>query len=237
MQIAKLFLLTTLIFNFSCKNKDEIKPLSQTKQLKFNAVDLEISTQLDTIKIKKDFIRKITGTLFGWIPIIGDILELPVDLSMKLASAIIPPLPVRNDIPVKPGGSWNDPEVLKLVTSVKLVSGRLKVLEREKTGFLVFNQTPEDLTFLREIRVYLVFKTRDAKEVLVLLAEAKSDTDFNIQTQELKFTPSFENIKPYYDKYGQFEVRTLASGKIPPGDMLIGGSFNVLVTLQLPQPF
>ncbi|MBK9295151.1 MAG: hypothetical protein IPM57_12065 [Oligoflexia bacterium] len=239
MHFAKLFLSLVVLFSFGCKNTNEITPIAGSKKLKFNAISLNIQGDVEPVKVQKSFIRKFTGTLLGWIPLFGEILEMPINLSLSMAKALIPPLPVRNDIPIKPGSTWTDEEVLKLVKSVQLTAGYLEVIEREKKNLNILGPSnPNDLNFLKDVHVSLIFRDKNG-EVLedIPLADAIIEKDFIRDTQRLHFHTTNVDIKPYYEKYKTLEIRTLASGKFPNYDITFNGKFNVLVVLDLPQPF
>lgn len=199
-------------------------------------IDLVINSSIDPVKIEPTFIRKLVKITFGWVPLIGDILELPLDVG----SALLPNLPALEIADIPEEAAINDPDVQDIVKEVRIRHIFLQLTPEEKLPeeivkkkcFLIFKCREINLDFINEIRVYIAEKNDKDRGILI----AKSNDEIKVQSEKTYILLDIEeniNLKTILQKIEHFEIRTLVRGKLPRKNVYIEGGVSLDVKLRL----
>lgn len=231
------------------KSGEKITPLYQSEKIELRDADVDFWTDINPTTIEPSAIRKFARTLFGWIPLIGDIVELPLDLT----AVVLPPLKATSRPELPPDGEWNDPRLLNIVKNLKLGEGYIRITpveqrkdyEPEKCWIFWDCDDVEFPDFLKEVRIYLLFKdmkpefrARNKMKSLkeqpeVLLASADVEKNYDGEKKMLHFNVSEENIRPYLEQYGKFEIKIVARGGFPRRRVYLDGKLRIDMRLKL----
>ncbi len=236
--IITYFALSTIgcgdIFNFN-SSVDPIvdpAPLSESDQV----IELNVESEIASTKIEPTLIRKIVQITFGWIPLVGDIIELP----LNLASALLPKLSALEIINLPDDASVNDPDLQNVIQFIQLDKIFLMITpeelipeeDRKEKCFIFFECREPNLDFIKEIRVYIAQKGEKEKGALI----AQSNNEIKISNQkrsiELEITENF-NLKPYLMNIENYEVRTLVRGRPPKRTLYLQGGVSLNIKLGL----
>ncbi len=248
------FLLTfsaafALVCFVSCGQRTEkIEPIYQAENIQLKDAHIQMWNSIDAQKIEPFLLRKITRTFLGWIPGVGQLIELPFDL----AHILIPPLSVVENSALPKDTDWNDPKVLSMLKSIKLGAGYLRIIPIAERGrnykpercWIFFEcKDPGFDEFLSGISIFLMFKdlrhdsievsSSDPEEKEVLLASADTEKDYDKEARMLFFNVSDVNLRPYMTKYENFEVKVIAKGGFPEHNVYLDGKLRLDLTLQL----
>lgn len=251
--LAAFLILVSLVLISCGKAEDRIEPLYATEDIKLRDAHVELWQSIGMTTVEPSLIRQVTRKFFGWIPVVGGLLELPLDLT----SIVLPPLPSVSRPELPKDGEWNDPRLLKIIKGLKLGAGYIRITPIEERGpaykpekcwfFFECDDVGFD-DFLNEVRVYLIFKDlkdmslvlpKDKKERKkieepeVLLATADIDTSYDKATKTVYFNVSEENIRPYLDRYGEFSIKIIARGKYPKHKVYLDGKLRIDLDLKL----
>lgn len=159
-----------LIFT-SCGTKEEIRPIYTAEAIKLNDAHIEYWSNIDATVVEPSLMRKVTRTIVGWIPIGGDLIELP----MNLVNVVFPHLPSTSHPALPKDGEWNDPVLMSSLKSIRIGAGYIRITPEAERGKdykpemcyftirCIFEgdckcEDPSFDDFLSEIRVYLQFK-------------------------------------------------------------------------------
>lgn len=236
-----------LVFLFitGCGSKESLTPLFPSVEYDYEeGFDAHIVSEIPMTIVKPSLLHRITGALFGWIPVAGDILEFPIDL----ATALVPSI---QDVshPEIPGSSQiNDPETLKQIAEMTIEDGYLDIVPEDDRGPSYhsdrcwFRKCPEvGFTFLKEIRIYIEFSRKSLNKhgsskietATVLIGVASVDKDYDRKHQILHFEMTGEDLKPYFAAYPNYVINLVADAHLPEHNVYIAGRFSVHVTFQL----
>lgn len=232
------------------KNQESIQPLYQATSLETKDIPtakIEYWGDIGSTFVEPSGLQKLTRSIFGWIPILGDLLfVLPVDLAL----ALLPPLPSISRPELPTDASWNDPKLINMISSLKLAEGYIRIIPPSERGP---DYVPERCSFgtvcpevgfdfLHEVRVYLIFKEpKDGSDDLpksqlmpqVLLAHASQKLNYDRTKQMLNFEAEDVNLKPFLAKYGNFDVKIIATGRYPAHRVYIDGRLRLNLELKL----
>lgn len=228
------------------KTEETITPIYKAEEIVLRDADVQFWTDIGQTTIEPSGIRKVTRRLLGWLPLVGDLIEFPMDLT----AAVLPPLKAVSHPELPPDGEWNDPRLLKIVNRLSLGKGFIRVTpieerknyEPEKCWIFWDCPDVEFPDFLTEVRIYLLFKelkpefkTLDKFEEQpeVLLASADVERDYDKEAKMLHFNISEENIRPYLDHYGKFEIKIVARGGFPRHKVYLDGKLRIDLRLKL----
>jgi hypothetical protein len=250
-QLFRIMNLAAIAVLFSCgaaQDREKIEPIYSPESLDLSSrpIAVEYWGELEATTIEPSGIRKLQNALFGWIPLVGDLLELPLDLG----NALLPSLPstIRPEIPAD--ASWNDPRLIKMISDLRLEEAFIRIVppaERgpnykpERCWFGTSDCEEDGFAFLKEIRVYLIFKNlknnasqlTDPTRPEVLIAYATTDKDYDEATQVLRFHSTGVELKQYLASYGQFEVKIIATGKYPRRKVYLDGRLRLEMGMNL----
>ncbi len=254
-QLKSLLLLACSLVFCSCgaKYKESIAPIYQAQALQLQDEHVQYPSTINPTTVDPSAVTKAEQTIFGWIPIVGSVLELPIDLT----TALIPPLPSTSYPALPKDAAWNDPRIMSIVYGLRLGAGSIRVTppalrgadwKPEKCWFFWDCADVQISDFLKEVRVYLLFKdakvdpsnppstaspAKAADSPQILLASANTDTDYDKSAETLYFNVSQENMRPYLDQYDRFEVKLVASGGFPPRTVYLDGKLRLDLDLKL----
>lgn len=234
--------------------KEHIEPIYQTEHLQLQDVEVELWNNIDMIEVEPSFVRQITRIFFGWIPGVGGLLELPMDL----VSVLMPPLPSISHPAIPKEGAWNDPKVLDALKSIRLGAGYIRITPKEERGpnyrsekcFWPWEWGDEVFvcadpgfdSFLSGVSVFLMFKDVRANNVVsaipqekeILLAYAETERDYDKPHKTLYFNvPDDLNLRTYMDLYERFEVKIIARGKWPRQKVYLDGKLRLNLVVKL----
>jgi hypothetical protein len=240
-----VFLLVGSLGLSSCgKFEEKIEPLYPPEKLELRDARVQLWQDLGLTVIEPGLVRKVTRNLVGWIPGVGELLELPLDLT----SVILPPLSSVSHPELSKDKKWSDPEILKVLKSLKLGAGYIRTVsfderspkgKREKCWF--FFDCPEESfeDFLSELRVYLVFqdialnRPSPKEQVEVLLAKADIKKNYHAEVRSLEFEMTEEDIRPYLESYGNFTIKIIARGRYPKHNVYIDGRLRIDLEIKI----
>jgi hypothetical protein len=216
--------------------KEENKPLYNTTVSEKDAKPIEfmVRSRIEPTVVKTEIFRRLIRQIFGWIPVVGELLELP----MNLINALLPDLPFSEMSQFPQGTSIADPQVLGQLESVEIFGLYLfvtpKNLRSEKDQnrkcHLFFKCKDQDLAFMKEVRVYLQRKDNDKD--MVLLARGVKEVNLSPDHQLMNVVPvPGVNLKDYLRKLDQYQVKTIVEGRIPRNDLYIEG--NIVLKIRL----
>lgn len=186
----RLLILATALSMLGCGTKEEITPIYKTEALSLNDANIQFWTSIPMEKLDPSPVRSVTRAIIGWVPIAGDLIELP----MNLVNVVFPKLSVPIHPKLTGEQEWNDPALLASLKSIRIGAGYIRITPENERGP---NYEPEmcyftlrclfkgeckcrDLTFkdfMSEIRVYLQFK--DLKSAESLEAQAAQQSEFS----------------------------------------------------------
>ena len=231
-----------LLFTLGCGDtfdmSSEVQPMYQPEPIseQDQIVDITIDSEIAPVKIKPTFIRKLVQITFGWVPLVGDILELPLDL----VTAILPKFNAIEIANIPEDATINDPEVLSIIKSVQVSQVFLKVTpeeelpkdDQDKKCWVFFKCREPNLDFMKEIRIYIARVGQKDKGILI----AKSNDDAKIKSKKTEIIFDIVenvNLKPIISKIHEYEIRTLVQGKPPKRNVYIQGGISLDVRLKI----
>lgn len=233
------FFVTLLVVfsSLSCgiKNNQQIKPLYKPESITLNDITVDVPTKVGPIPIERSGIRKFISA----IPLLGMILELPVDLT----AALLPNLPFNEETPI-PDELWKDPEFLKSLKSIRLKSGYIRELKNEeltpkqkrehKKGWYCLRR--KGLSFVDDMVVYLRYKDKRFENSPVreiVLANARYPEDYTQETRSLDFRPTGVNVREFVDDADNFSIRVGAKGGYPCRSLYIEANFKIELVISV----
>lgn len=231
------------------KPSEKLTPLYQAEKIELRDAEIEHWSDIAPTIVKPSGVRSFARALFGWIPLVGDLVELPLDLT----SVVLPSLSAVSHPELPPDGEWNDERLLAIVKNLSLGKGYIRITpisERknykpEKCWFFWDCDDVEFPDFLKEVRIYLIFEDikpeykekKEFKAMLekpeVLLAFAEIERNYDAQNKILHFEVSEENIRPYLEQYGKFEIKIVALGGFPRHKVYLDGKLRIDIKLRL----
>lgn len=251
MKLRHAALLGLTCFLVSCNKYDEqIVPIYPAENLVIGDAHIELWQPVGKTKVEPSLIRRVAREIVGWLPGVGDLLELPLDLT----SVLIPPLSSVSHPALPKDAEWDDPRLLEMIKSFKIGSGFLQTMSRaeEEPGKVrescpfwrnCREERPDGQfdEFLKEIRIYLTFsklKTEGLDQDLpaeteTLLASADVSKDYQPQTRQLVFRVTDINLKPFLKYYGDISVKVVSRGNYPKNPVQFDGQFRLDIDLKL----
>jgi hypothetical protein len=233
------------IFLSGCGHKENLTSLYPAVPYSYSEnFDADITSQIPMTVVKPSLMHRITGLIFGWLPVVGDILELPIDLTTAL-------IPSIKDVshPQIPGASQiTDPQTLSQIASVTIADGFLNIVPENQRGpdykpdQCWFSKCKEvGFTFLDEVRIYIAFERvipnsqghAKSETVTVLIGDAVREKDYDEKKQILHFEMTGEDLKPYFQNYPNYKINLVADAHLPDHAVYIAGTFTVHVSFQL----
>lgn len=240
-----------------CGYESDIKPMYKPKQIRFEAIPVTLTNSIDATRIKPDPVRKGIHKVIGGIPIVGDVMELPIDLLTALIQ-----FPIEDKMQMPTDGPWNDPRILPLVQSARISAAYLEIVPEDERGpdyekrscWLGLIKCGESLKFIDEMYINLVFPdpanpTLDkngesafdeaGKEIpgeahFPILSSIKK-INYNKDKEIINFQATDVDLIPLIKKYGNnFHVKLFAKGKAPKREVFVRGGITIEIVLQLP---
>ncbi len=243
--LPSMILLTLMLAACGSKYKESIQPIYAAQAIQLKDEHVQYWSTINPTTVDPSGIHQLADTIFGWIPLVGGLVELPIDLTTSL----LPPLPSTSYPALPKDAAWNDPRVMSIVSGLRLGSGSIRITPRELRGpdwkpdtcWLVLECPDVGIDeFLKEVRVYLLFKdekntssSTGSLPTQVLLASADTGADYDKGTQTLSFHVSQENIRPYLDRYANFEIKIIATGNYPNHTVYLDGKLRLDLDLKL----
>jgi hypothetical protein len=244
-----MLLISTLMGCGAAKDSESLQPLYGTEKLRLSdsKITVEYWGDVGSTKIEPSGFRRLTRAFFGWIPVVGSLMEIPLDI----LTTVLPPLPSSSFPDLPQDAAWNDPRVLNAVSSLKLTDGYVRIIPKNERGldykdrcFMGMGScAEEDLDFISEIKIYVIFtdprfgQGYDADHRLnkqeILLAEAKTKNDYDRENKVLHFVAKKINLRPLLIGYGKFDVKVVATGKFPKNTVYLDGRLRVEADLNL----
>jgi hypothetical protein len=160
--------ITSAFSNTSCGFSEEQKSLYNQEALRFKPVTITVQTKIEPTIVEPSLPRQWCRRFLSWIPGMCNLFGLP----LNIVRALIPPLPFkdRTGVEVPDNVPWTDPQILPYIKTVTLTKGFIRVIpENERGPFYkkercLFLCGKEELTFLQEIAVNLVFSPKKLRE-------------------------------------------------------------------------
>lgn len=225
----------------ACGAEEELRPLYEPVPFVMEETfSTNLTTEIPTTIIKPSLLRRITGALFGWIPVVGSLVHLPLDL----ASSLLPSLEAVSHPDMPKDSRLSDPEILDRLTSLRIRKGHLKIVPEALRGpgykpkWCWFRRCKDKgLTFLDEIRIYMVFARphqgqASGESTPVLIGSAKQ-ANYDRKNRVLPFLMTDVDLKPYFAAFRDYRVQVVASGSFPKHDIYLGGGFQIEATFHL----
>ena len=159
-----------------CGTKETLTPLYKAEAYHLADAHIQYWSDIDPIKIEPSRLRRITQKLIGWVPIGGDLLEIPMDL----INVVFPKLPFSKNQQLPSDAEWNDPKFIAKLRSIRIGDAYLRITPKElrkdyepEMCYFTFrcifkgecqcsDMGFED--FMSEARVYLQFKDLRANQ-------------------------------------------------------------------------
>jgi hypothetical protein len=245
-----------------CGQTERLDPLYTPQAIQLSdTIPTEVSADIPTTVIHPSAVKRFTQMIFGWLPILSDLIALPVDFAPMLLPAlkavVHPNLPGETPL--------NDPEFLKEIATLKIQSGYLRVIPESERAPEPKHQTcwfrhcsEIGFSFLKEVRIRITFadsalalaphhkqKSSDStasssapeggQSVTVDVGAATTAADYDKVHQMLNFHMSEIDLKPYFEKFSNYRIDLISRGWLPKRDVYIGGSFVIAADVLLPK--
>ncbi len=220
--------LSSLSCGFEYDEIDSVNPLFEQEKLAESSkvIRLTIASEIEPTEIEPTVIRKIVQKLFGWVPLLGYLSEIP----LNLAVALMPNLPASDLAQIPEEASIDDPDVRGLIKGIYVREIFLQLTPKDelpkksknKKCFLIFDCSVKKLDFIDEIRVYVARK--GSKKNGMLIGFGKSSRHMSQKKTRIDFQIIRDvNLKPYLLDIEHYEIRTLFEGKPPRDSLYIQG--------------
>jgi hypothetical protein len=239
-RIAPLAMSCMLLFS-ACGSRERLTPFYKPNALVFeDSYAIVIPTEVPMTVIHPNFLKRMTGSLFGWIPVLGSLISLPIDL----VNSLIPSLEDVSHPELSKDARLSDPEVIARLSRIRIHQGELRIVPENQRGpdyspsICWFKHCEEiGFSFLDEIRIYLVFESPKRKgvypETIPVLIGRATKADYDQNRQRLPFSMTNTNIRNHFARYNNYRVQVVANGRLPIRDVYITGNFMVEATIRL----
>ncbi len=194
-----------------CGTKETITPLYKAEAYHLADAHIQVWSDIDPIKVEPSRLRRITQKLVGWVPIGGDLLEIPMDL----INVVFPKLPFSQHQQLPSDAEWNDPKFLAKLRSIRVGEMYLRITPKELrkdyepemcyfTFRCLFKGECEcsDMgfeDFMSEARVYLQFKNLRANQDPNIQQELMSDVGIKANEEPQIFLAAAD-LNTTYDR-------------------------------------
>lgn len=231
----KALIIVVLALGLGACGKEENKPLYPMEKVAAPNTPMEfiVRSRIQPMVVKTNGLRRLVRTVVGWIPLVGDLVELP----LNLVNALLPDLPFTEILDLPRDASIDDPEVMELVESVEIYGiylfvtpEDLRTVKNPKRCGLFSKCKDQDLEFMKEIRIYL--ERKDNSGEMVLLARGVQPENMSPDKKLMNVIPvPGINLRDYLGRMDEYQIKTIIDGRIPRNDLYLEG--NVVLKIRL----
>jgi hypothetical protein len=236
--LAGFFASFLLLGSVSCAPREQTSPLYPSVPLVIEKrLSVKIETDVPMTIVQPTVVQRVIDKVFGWIPVVGELLKLPVNLALTL----MPALESVSQADLPGDSEINNPDVLRRVTYLGVSDGHIFIVPESQRGK---DYEPErcwfrkcsdiGLNFIKELRVYIIFERSNSgrdesvdESVALLIGTATFKNDYDPKRQSLNFRMTGKNLQPYFESYPKRRVELIAEGRLPKRAAYVAGSFSI----------
>jgi hypothetical protein len=196
-------------------------------------VSIEVMSRIDPTVIQPGVIRTVFSNIVGWIPLLGELLEMP----MNLVNTLTPKLPINEIFDLPDDAALNDPEVLSSISSVTLTSAVILITpEKDRVNYkpkkCIIKHFCRDETLKIFGDVAFLIREKAHHGNLTLLARGTQSKNMSADGKSYSLIPEKGiDLKPFIADLDKYEVRVVAKGKMPRNPVYLEGKLYFKVDL------